>query len=225
MKKTGIYCIENIKNGKKYIGSSIDCERRWYIHKWHLNKGKHPNMHLQNAWITYGQNFFNFSILEEVDKSNLLNKEKEYIDLFNTINNLFGYNIANNTLSPMLGRKHSDESKTLMSLVKIGEKNSFFNKKHTEETKEKIRKRKINKKLTEEHRSKVIKSIVHTGEDNINSKLNWQLVEQMRSEIIENKLSVVINKYCKLLNLSNSTIRRAITGKTWKRAENENTIK
>lgn len=30
---TGIYCIENTANGKKYIGQASDIEKRWAQHK------------------------------------------------------------------------------------------------------------------------------------------------------------------------------------------------
>ena len=36
-KISGIYCIENTKNHKKYIGQSIDIYQRWYAHKSKLN--------------------------------------------------------------------------------------------------------------------------------------------------------------------------------------------
>ena len=37
MNKTGIYCIENTINHKKYIGQSIDIYSRWSKHKSELN--------------------------------------------------------------------------------------------------------------------------------------------------------------------------------------------
>jgi hypothetical protein len=33
MSKSGIYCIENIIDGKKYIGYAIDINRRWQNHR------------------------------------------------------------------------------------------------------------------------------------------------------------------------------------------------
>lgn len=36
---SGIYVIENIVNGKKYIGQTINLKRRLYDHKRCLNKG------------------------------------------------------------------------------------------------------------------------------------------------------------------------------------------
>lgn len=53
-KKIGIYCIENIINGKKYIGQSINLKDRLYGHKTKLKHNKHKNRHLQFAVNKYG---------------------------------------------------------------------------------------------------------------------------------------------------------------------------
>lgn len=47
--KVGIYCIENTKNGKKYIGQSSKIEQRWSDHRTLLKYNSHYNIHLQNA--------------------------------------------------------------------------------------------------------------------------------------------------------------------------------
>ena len=80
METSGIYEIVNRHNGHAYIGSSSDIPRRWREHKSYLNKGRHINKHLQNAWILYGQAGFIFSIIEECEESLLLTREQYYID-------------------------------------------------------------------------------------------------------------------------------------------------
>lgn len=87
----GIYKIENIKNNKPYIGSSNNIERRWSEHIRQLNKGEHHSIKLQRAWNKYGQNNFEFEILEECKIEELLNKEHDYIyKVYNSIDS--GYN-------------------------------------------------------------------------------------------------------------------------------------
>ena len=75
----GIYKIENSVNNKIYIGSSIDINKRFYKHLWMLRKGIHDNIHLQNSFNQYGENSFNFSILEYCNISELVNRENFYI--------------------------------------------------------------------------------------------------------------------------------------------------
>ena len=88
----GIYKIENLLNGKVYIGQSVDITKRWSTHVAELNNNCHHNIHLQNAWNKYGEENFEFSIVEECDISQLNQREIYWISKFNSCKN--GYNLT-----------------------------------------------------------------------------------------------------------------------------------
>lgn len=90
--KSGIYCIENLINHKKYIGQSKNIKRRLSDHLSELRNNKHFNDHLQRSWNTYGQKNFNISILCYCPENELDKRETYYIDLYKTMNKDFGYN-------------------------------------------------------------------------------------------------------------------------------------
>lgn len=90
----GIYKITNTINNKVYIGQSIDVKWRWYSHKCELRHGRHGNSHLQYAWSLYGEDAFNFEVLEECPKEDLNIREQYYIDLYDSYNNDKGYNLT-----------------------------------------------------------------------------------------------------------------------------------
>lgn len=85
-----VYQILNTKNGKRYIGVSIDCRRRWKQHTRKLNSNTHENVHLQNAWNKYGQCSFEFSTVEVCLEDLLAQREIFWIQQFNSYQN--GYN-------------------------------------------------------------------------------------------------------------------------------------
>ena len=90
----GIYCIENKVNNKKYIGQAKHIHRRWNQHKSDLRNNKHCNIHLQTAWNLYGEECFQFSILEECLVEKLNEREIYWIERYNSRNSNYGYNLA-----------------------------------------------------------------------------------------------------------------------------------
>lgn len=89
----GIYSIENKINHKKYIGQSVNIKQRWQSHRNELNKQKHHNDYLQKSWNKYGEQNFEFKVLERCSKDLLNDKERYYIDLYDTMNEDYGYNL------------------------------------------------------------------------------------------------------------------------------------
>jgi group I intron endonuclease len=88
----GIYCIEHIDSGRKYIGSSTNINKRLSDHKKGLISHQHHNILLQRAVDKYGIESFNFYIIEETNflsRKELLSYEQLFLD-----KNIGGYNIA-----------------------------------------------------------------------------------------------------------------------------------
>lgn len=80
-KQTGVYEIRNKINSKRYIGSTIiSFTKRLEHHRCLLRNGTHKNTYLQNAWNKYGEDNFEFNILEVVDPHCALEAEQKYLD-------------------------------------------------------------------------------------------------------------------------------------------------
>ena len=92
MSKCGIYKITNLKNNNCYIGQSINIIQRWKDHRKeakdiYSDKKEYP---LYKAIKKYGIENFSFEILEECKVEELNQKEKEYIEKYDSFHN--GYN-------------------------------------------------------------------------------------------------------------------------------------
>ena len=154
---TGIYKIINKVNGKYYVGSSIELDKphgRWYKHKRALMKRKHINSHLQSAWNKYGENNFDFLIIENVSEDKLIETEQKYLDKASNEKDQC-YN--QNFLAERGSFSEEIVKKRVKSIRKFYEThpNPMTGKIHSEESKEKMRQKAIGRKLSNETKQKL----------------------------------------------------------------------
>jgi group I intron endonuclease len=84
----GVYMILNSVNDHCYIGSTKDLQKRRRDHFRQLERGIHKNAHLQSAYNQYGPEAFTFHVLEQLDESDLIRVEQQYIDWLSPAYNL-----------------------------------------------------------------------------------------------------------------------------------------
>ena len=88
-----VYKHTNKINGKVYIGIS---RQRPYYKRWRNGNGYIHSAHFYSAIQKYGWDNFEHEILYDwVTKEFAQNKEQELIELYNSKNPMFGYNITN----------------------------------------------------------------------------------------------------------------------------------
>lgn len=85
-----IYSIYNKMNGRVYIGSTNNYERRKRQHIRKLNEGKHINKRLQEDWETWSFKNFSFGVVEKVSsEENLRVREYFRIEEFRKVADIY----------------------------------------------------------------------------------------------------------------------------------------
>jgi group I intron endonuclease len=228
--KSGIYMLTNKITKDSYIGQSTDLKKRFtnYFNISYL-KSKN-NLRISRALIKYGYSNFSLSILEYCDEApapqraaDLLKREQYYFDKLNPQYNIL--KIAGSSLSykhseetklkiskklkgiyvkeksALYGRCHTEETKNIMSLKKIGENNNMYGKIHTEKTKELMRLKALGRKHSEETKLKM--SVVRGNLVHVYEKCDSEGFKLIGS-------FVSIRRAAKFLEISASTIKRYI---------------
>lgn len=144
------YKITCTKNNKAYIGiTTRSLDRRWYEHKYLPNS---CGQLLSKAIKKYGKEAFtiehiasaigsleNLKLVEQELIKQLQTKVPNGYNLTDGGDGLFGFKHTTETIQKISdkrkGIKASEKTKSKMSQAQKSEKNHFFGKKHTEETK------------------------------------------------------------------------------------------
>jgi len=135
-----IYRILNVANDCFYIGSAVNPRRRKWEHWSSLKKGSHHCAALQKAWDDFGEDAFEFEIIQTVDEEeDLLLTEDTFLlkyagqpDCYNTatstqfpssstpavrkkISVSLKEKYSGGEYTPRVGKNHSEETKRLIS--------------------------------------------------------------------------------------------------------------
>lgn len=146
--KAGIYAILQKGTSRHYVGSSLDVSARWSAHRHMLRKGAHHSPHLQRAWDRYGQDAFEFVLLEKVDDPALLvERESWWIAEKGAADPKAGFNVG-----PVAGSRagvpHSEQSRAAISAAMRGRRLSA-------EHREKIGAANLGKRRSEDERARI----------------------------------------------------------------------
>lgn len=186
-KLSGIYCIENLFDLKRYIGSTTNFQKRYSKHLFELKNGIHSSLHLQQAYLKYGADNFRFDVIELIDKNTpdfeeiLLDTENQYIEKYKSNNKKFGYNLRISAFSNY-GIKHSLSAKTRIKGNKL-----------SESTKEKM-------------------SLSRQGERHPSAKLKKQTVKEIKILLAKGVRNTNIAKF---LNINKSAINDIKNDNKW----------
>jgi len=135
-----IYKIVNVVTDDFYVGSAVKPKRRKWEHWTDLKNGKHHCGKLQAAWEEFGEDAFEFCVVEEVDDAALLSVEDAYL-----ATNAGQPHCYNTALSTQIPSSTQEEVRTKISasLKRLyserPEEHPRFGKKHSDSTKQRIR--------------------------------------------------------------------------------------
>jgi group I intron endonuclease len=235
--RTGIYCIQNMINNKRYIGKTEDSfKERWKEHKRTLKNGSHFSEHLHNSWKKYGSENFIFQIVEYVNDLDILSEREGYwIEYYESWKRDKGYNLERFVEGRQI---KSEETRKKISIANSGENHVFFGKKRPEHSKAmsgennpmfgtvcfwrgKKRPEHAEKMrgivVSEETRKKL--SIANSGENNAMAKLTWAIVEEIREKFESGEYTQ--RELAKEYEAEPMTIHNIVKFKQWKIKKDE----
>ena len=128
----GIYAIVSKCDGKRYIGKSIDIEKRWSAHLGLLRKEKRSkdcNRHLFNSFKKYGEQNFGFEYLEVfdvVDDKLIAERELFWMETLDATCRSKGFNLRKDSDTKCIV---SDETRQIISEAVKGERNPNYGNK------------------------------------------------------------------------------------------------
>lgn len=204
---SGIYCIKNKINNKKYIGRAKNIRERFSKHKRQLKNKNHVNKYLQDSWNKYGEENFEFNVILFSPTFLLSILEIIFIMIFRT-KSPNGYNLTSGG-EGSTGFKHSRESLNKISV-------SHRKENLSDETLERMRKSAHREKRSQEIRNKISKSHIgkHPSQESIRKSALSRTGRKAPKETGE-KIAMLVQGIKVAKNASSLYCGVYLSGKRW----------
>ncbi len=161
-----LYVITNLLNNKQYIGVSKNVANRF---KQHANPNKKTRSIITNAIQQHGIENFSIKVLVIADQKYCYELEKKLIDSWGT-QTPNGYNICKGGvgatgLAGALNGMYGRTGDLNPQYGKTGENSAFFGRKHSDDTKLKMRLAHLGRKKSEEQKQKIKELAIERWKD------------------------------------------------------------
>lgn len=104
---SGIYAIRLDVDARTYVGSSVDLKGRIHQHRHELRENSHDNSYLQRAWSKHGEDGFSFWLLSLCHPEHLQIQEGMFMSDTGACDRAAGFNID----VIAIRKRHSEETK------------------------------------------------------------------------------------------------------------------
>jgi group I intron endonuclease len=204
--KSGIYKVENIVNGKVYIGKTKNFYKRYHQYLYDI-KSKNTNRinrYLLASIEKYGIESFTFKVVEFCDLEDIASRELYWIQELNSTNREYGYNLRLDSSTGMVTHPETSEkiSKRLRREWESGARDS-----HSEKL-----------KLSWKHRDKLVQGLtfskILTKYKYVITSQDGKSVDMFYRDLKLNALHGVLGKFKKhksnLVNFKGLIIERIL---------------
>jgi group I intron endonuclease len=189
----GIYAISIVDDHRVYIGQSVSTKginERIKDQRHALRRGKHHNAHLQSAFEKYGEDAFEAYVVEACDDDALDEREIYWIRLFHAYNAHGGFNICEGGEWSGVGHPSKrPEVRAKISAAISGENNHFFGKKHSDETRQRMRAIKLGKRLSDEHKARISAAVSGANHPSFGKKISDETRQRISAAHAGKRLS------------------------------------
>ena len=121
MKTGSIYLVINKENGHKYVGQTTQgINKKWKQHIQEAMRMSDKPLHC--AMRKYGNHVFSIKQIDECDESLLDEKEKYWIERYNTFNSSEGYNTTSGGNRPSFSIKTKEKISQTKTGIQLNEK-------------------------------------------------------------------------------------------------------
>lgn len=186
-----VYKITNKVTNKIYIGITNQGSGARYRHHWYESRIGEPSP-IHRSMAKYGEDNFTLEIIDFADTyDELKEKEKYWIKQYNSTDKSIGYNLTEGG-DGTFGRKHSEETKDKIRQKALGRKVS-------EETKRKMSETKLGK-CSDKQREHLLKLTVGQSKKIYQYDTNFNLIGEYNS----------IKEASKITGIDRNTIGRQL---------------